>query len=159
MRDELTLIQWQYLASLSVTNRSLVLCQKPPKRRQTSKAPNPMRKEPPSKANSFGICTIGMRAEPVSNTPKKSRVNPMPQHFCWLQFRACRCTDLRKFMKSAQQPDASAGLLNRTKCFERGKIDWSLNRLRLWWSDCGCHANHLLSVQQFLRIPQMGDDS
>ena len=29
-----------------------------------------MRKEPPSKANSFGVCTIGIRAEPVSNTPK-----------------------------------------------------------------------------------------
>ncbi len=82
-----------------------------------------MRKEPPSKANSFGVCTIGIRAEPVSNTPKKSKGNPKLRHFHWLQFHAARRVDLRKFMKYAQQPGALAGLLNRTKHFERGKID------------------------------------
>ena len=91
-------------------------------RRQTSNAPNPTRKEPPSKANSFGICTIGMRAEPVSNTPEKSKVNSKPQHVCWLQFRGCRRTDLLRFMKFAQQLGALAGLLNRTKCFEQRKL-------------------------------------
>ena len=44
---------------------SWLLPQKPPKRRQTSKAPNPIRKEPPRKAISFGVCTIGMSAEPT----------------------------------------------------------------------------------------------
>lgn len=48
---------------------SWLLPQKPPKRRQTSKAPNPIRKEPPRKAISFGVCTIGMRAEPMRISP------------------------------------------------------------------------------------------
>ena len=49
---------------------SLLLPQKPPKRRQTSKAPNPIRKEPPRKAISFGVCTIGIRAEPMRISPR-----------------------------------------------------------------------------------------
>ena len=53
-------------ASTPVASKfSWLLPQKPLKRRQTSKAPNPIRKEPPSKAISFGVCTIGMRAEPM----------------------------------------------------------------------------------------------
>ena len=76
------------LVAAVAESHSWSLCQKPPKRRQTSKAPNPMRKEPPSKANSFGVCTIGMRAEPVSNTPKKSKGNLKPQHVRWLRFTA-----------------------------------------------------------------------
>ena len=48
---------------------SWLLRQKPPKRRQTSKAPNPIRKEPPSKAISFGVCTIEIRAEPLRISP------------------------------------------------------------------------------------------
>ena len=76
------------LVAAVAESHSCSLCQKPPKRRQTSKAPNPMRKEPPSKANSFGVCTIGMRAEPVSNTPKKSKGNLKPQHVRWLRFTA-----------------------------------------------------------------------
>ena len=49
---------------------SWLLLQKPPKRRQTSKAPNPIRKEPPRKAISFGVCTIGIRAEPMRISPR-----------------------------------------------------------------------------------------
>ena len=49
---------------------SWLLLQKPLKRRQTSKAPNPIRKEPPSKAISFGVCTIGIRAEPLRISPR-----------------------------------------------------------------------------------------
>ena len=49
---------------------SWLLPQKPLKRRQTSKAPNPIRKEPPSKAISFGVCTIGIRAEPLRISPR-----------------------------------------------------------------------------------------
>ena len=58
-------------ASTPVASKfSWLLPQKPLKRRQTSKAPNPIRKEPPSKAISFGVCTIGMRAEPMRISPR-----------------------------------------------------------------------------------------
>ena len=172
------------LVAAVAESHSWSLCQKPPKRRQTSKAPNPMRKEPPSKANSFGVCTIGMRAEPVSNTPKKSKGNLKPQHVRWLRFHRDWSADLRKFMKYAQQPVALGELLNTTICFDYRKIDWSLircclrlsdrlpgkpKRASLWWlsflSLVPCwwwqefHRVELWAMldQKFSKIPQMGD--
>ena len=174
MRDELTLRQWQYLASLSVTNRTLVLCQKPPKRRQTSKAPKPIRKEPPSKANSFGVCTIGMRAEPVSNTPKKSKGNLKAQHVRWLRFRReyapiyASSWNLRNNLTlrlacsielNALSEQKFIGRLIGCACDGVIAIVVSIASSQLVTTGIPTDRAKTMRVQQFLRIPKMGDDS
>lgn len=69
-------------------------------------------------------------------------------------------------MKYAQQPGVLAGLLNRTKRFERGTIDWSLIRSRPGLSECtngqsglldgDCRTTHLrLSLDRKAPMEQL----